>query len=112
MLPAAPWWTMPPWPAHCATVVSRERPSTCSRSSRCLWGVRCGGWTIACWHRTTRIAAPALPNAYIKTRFATCSRDFAMGTPETAVLIRTFNEEKHLPRLLDALDAQTYRDFE
>ena len=31
---------------------------------------------------------------------------------ETAVIIRAFNEEKHLPALFDALDAQSYRDFE
>jgi threonine dehydrogenase-like Zn-dependent dehydrogenase/glycosyltransferase involved in cell wall biosynthesis len=32
--------------------------------------------------------------------------------PETSVLIRTFNEEKHLPKLLEGLDSQTYRDYE
>ncbi|MBI4031366.1 MAG: alcohol dehydrogenase catalytic domain-containing protein [Proteobacteria bacterium] len=32
--------------------------------------------------------------------------------PETSVIIRTFNEAKHLPKLLEALKAQTYRDFE
>lgn len=31
---------------------------------------------------------------------------------ETSVIIRTFNEEKHLPALFDALDTQNYRDFE
>lgn len=31
---------------------------------------------------------------------------------ETSIIIRTFNEENHLPRLLDALSKQTYRDFE
>lgn len=31
---------------------------------------------------------------------------------ETSVVIRTYNEEKHLPALLDALDRQCYRDFE
>ncbi len=35
-----------------------------------------------------------------------------MAVPETSVIIRTFNEEKHLPGLLDALGQQTYRDFE
>jgi 2-desacetyl-2-hydroxyethyl bacteriochlorophyllide A dehydrogenase len=35
-----------------------------------------------------------------------------MSRPETSVIIRTFNEEKHLPRLFEALDAQTYRNFE
>lgn len=33
-------------------------------------------------------------------------------TPETSVVIRTFNEEKHLPGLLESLDQQAYRDFE
>lgn len=32
--------------------------------------------------------------------------------PETSVIIRAFNEAKHLPRLFAALDAQSYRDFE
>ena len=35
-----------------------------------------------------------------------------MATPEASVIIRTFNEEKHLPRLLDAMRGQAYRDFE
>lgn len=32
--------------------------------------------------------------------------------PETSVIIRAYNEEKHLPSLFDSLTAQTYRDFE
>lgn len=32
--------------------------------------------------------------------------------PETSVLIRAFNEERHLPELFAALDLQDYRDFE
>jgi len=32
--------------------------------------------------------------------------------PETSIIIRAFNEEKHLPALLKALTAQNYRDFE
>ena len=32
--------------------------------------------------------------------------------PETSIIIRAFNEEKHLPALLKALAAQKYRDFE
>ncbi len=32
--------------------------------------------------------------------------------PETAIIIRTFNEQKHLGHLFDAIDGQTYRDFE
>ena len=32
--------------------------------------------------------------------------------PETSVIIRTFNEEKHLPGLLEGLARQSYRDFE
>jgi 2-desacetyl-2-hydroxyethyl bacteriochlorophyllide A dehydrogenase len=35
-----------------------------------------------------------------------------VGQPETSVVIRTFNEERHLPALLAALDHQAYRDFE
>lgn len=31
---------------------------------------------------------------------------------ETSVIIRCFNEQKHLPALFDALDRQAYRDFE
>lgn len=31
---------------------------------------------------------------------------------ETSIVIRAFNEEKHLPALLDGLERQTYRDFE
>jgi len=33
-------------------------------------------------------------------------------SPETTVLIRAFNEERWLPEVLKAIDAQTYRDFE
>ena len=32
--------------------------------------------------------------------------------PETSVLVRTFNEEKHLPKLLEGLATQSYRDYE
>ncbi|TAN64329.1 MAG: glycosyltransferase, partial [Magnetospirillum sp.] len=32
--------------------------------------------------------------------------------PETSVVIRCFNEQKYLPGLFDALDRQSYRDFE
>lgn len=31
---------------------------------------------------------------------------------ETSIIIRAFNEARHLPALFDALDRQTYRDFE
>lgn len=34
------------------------------------------------------------------------------ASPETSVIIRTFNEEKHLPALMESLDRQSYRDFE
>jgi 2-desacetyl-2-hydroxyethyl bacteriochlorophyllide A dehydrogenase len=34
------------------------------------------------------------------------------NTPETTVLIRTFNEARHLPALLEALRRQVYVDFE
>jgi 2-desacetyl-2-hydroxyethyl bacteriochlorophyllide A dehydrogenase len=33
-------------------------------------------------------------------------------TPETTVIVRTFNEQRDLPGLFDALDRQHYRDFE
>jgi 2-desacetyl-2-hydroxyethyl bacteriochlorophyllide A dehydrogenase len=32
--------------------------------------------------------------------------------PEISIIIRAYNEEKHLPALLDALRAQTYKNFE
>lgn len=32
--------------------------------------------------------------------------------PETSIIIRCFNEEVHLPALFDALEKQTYRDYE
>lgn len=32
--------------------------------------------------------------------------------PQTTILIRTYNEQRHLPRLLDAIDQQTDRNFE
>ena len=35
-----------------------------------------------------------------------------MATPETSIIIRTFNEEKHLPGLLEGISGQDYRDFE
>ena len=35
-----------------------------------------------------------------------------MASPETSIIIRTFNEERHLPGLLEALSHQSYRDFE
>ncbi len=34
------------------------------------------------------------------------------AVPETSIIIRALNEERHLPSLLKALAAQTYRDFE
>jgi len=36
----------------------------------------------------------------------------ATAPVETSIVVRTFNEAKRLPNLLDALDRQTYRDFE
>jgi 2-desacetyl-2-hydroxyethyl bacteriochlorophyllide A dehydrogenase len=33
-------------------------------------------------------------------------------SPETTILIRAYNEERWLPQVLDAIDRQTYRDFE
>ena len=38
--------------------------------------------------------------------------DTRSAAPETSVLIRTFNEERHLPGLLEGIDRQAYRDFE
>ncbi len=35
-----------------------------------------------------------------------------MSAVETSIIIRTYNEQAHLPGLFDALDTQTYRDFE
>jgi len=35
-----------------------------------------------------------------------------MTVPETSIVIRTFNEEKYLPTLLEAIISQTYKDFE
>jgi len=35
-----------------------------------------------------------------------------MAAPETSIVIRTYNEETHLPGLLEALGRQSYRDFE
>jgi 2-desacetyl-2-hydroxyethyl bacteriochlorophyllide A dehydrogenase len=35
-----------------------------------------------------------------------------MTRPETSIVIRTFNEELDLPRLLEAINEQRYRDFE
>ena len=32
--------------------------------------------------------------------------------PETSIIIRAFNEERHLPQLLEAIEEQTYLDFE
>jgi threonine dehydrogenase-like Zn-dependent dehydrogenase/glycosyltransferase involved in cell wall biosynthesis len=32
--------------------------------------------------------------------------------PKTSIIVRAFNEEKHLPALFDALERQRYRDFE
>ena len=32
--------------------------------------------------------------------------------PETSLIIRAFNEAKHLPALFEGLNAQLYRDFE
>jgi len=34
------------------------------------------------------------------------------SSPETSIVIRAFNEERWLPEVLDAIDRQTYRDFE
>jgi 2-desacetyl-2-hydroxyethyl bacteriochlorophyllide A dehydrogenase len=35
-----------------------------------------------------------------------------MSSPETSLVIRAFNEQAHLPRLLKRIAEQTYRDFE
>ena len=35
-----------------------------------------------------------------------------MTNPETSIVIRTFNEERYLPALLDAIGNQRYQDFE
>ena len=35
-----------------------------------------------------------------------------LSSVETSILVRTFNEEKHLGRLFDAFDQQRYQDFE
>lgn len=35
-----------------------------------------------------------------------------LRSPETSIVIRAFNEERWLPEVLDAIDRQTYRDFE
>ena len=35
-----------------------------------------------------------------------------MTRPETSIVIRTFNEERYLPALLDAIGNQRYQDFE
>ena len=35
-----------------------------------------------------------------------------MTRPETSIVIRTFNEERDLPRLLEAIHEQRYKDFE
>ena len=35
-----------------------------------------------------------------------------MTSPETSVIIRTFNEERYLPGLLEAIRRQRYQDFE
>ena len=35
-----------------------------------------------------------------------------MTRPETSIVIRTFNEERDLPRLLEAIQGQRYKDFE
>jgi D-arabinose 1-dehydrogenase-like Zn-dependent alcohol dehydrogenase/glycosyltransferase involved in cell wall biosynthesis len=35
-----------------------------------------------------------------------------MSIPETSIIIRTFNEERYLPCLLEAIQGQRYRDFE
>lgn len=32
--------------------------------------------------------------------------------PETSIIIRSFNEEKYLPQLLDGIQSQTYRDYQ
>ena len=35
-----------------------------------------------------------------------------MTRPETSIVIRTFNEERYLPRLMEAIHEQRYKDFE
>lgn len=40
------------------------------------------------------------------------SADSDLSLPETSIIIRTFNEETHLPALLDGLKRQIYDDFE
>jgi 2-desacetyl-2-hydroxyethyl bacteriochlorophyllide A dehydrogenase len=35
-----------------------------------------------------------------------------MATPRASIIIRTFNEERHLPALLESLGSQSFRDYE
>jgi 2-desacetyl-2-hydroxyethyl bacteriochlorophyllide A dehydrogenase len=35
-----------------------------------------------------------------------------MGNPETSIIIRTYNEEKHIGNLLSAIQGQEYKDYE
>src|SRR3989475_6476087 len=54
-----------------------------------------------------------MPTACTRTQFAICSMSFnSTPMPETSIVIRAYNEEKHLPELFRSLAGQEYRDFE
>src|SRR3989442_7340629 len=84
-----------------------------SRSSRCPSTAACANSTIAGFRRTMRTAVRCPPAVFMRARFVTCSMSFNdTRMPETSIIIRTYNEEKHLPELFRRLGEHEYRDFE
>src|SRR2546427_10798604 len=83
------------------------------RWSRCLQTAVCANSTTVGFRPTTPTAARCTRTACTKTQFAICSTGFKRTPmPETSIIIRTYNEEKHLPELFRRLAEQEYRNFE
>src|SRR5256884_2984105 len=84
-----------------------------SRLSRCLSTAGSGNSTTAGFHRTTPTAALCTPTAYMRTPLKISLMNLSGARmPETSIIIRTYNEERHLPELFRCFAAQEYRSFE
>src|SRR5207302_8879330 len=62
---------------------------------------------------TMRTAVRCPPAVFMRARFVTCSMSFNdTRMPETSIIIRTYNEEKHLPELIEVSGIRVSRSEE
>src|SRR2546429_3965662 len=84
-----------------------------SRLSRCLSTAGSGNSTTAGFRRTMPTAARTTPTAYMRTPLKISLMNLSGARmPETSIIIRTYNEERHLPELFRCFAEQEYRSFE